>query len=194
MKSRKVSPAGLIILGPHLQAVACNAEAIRILAYPDSPNRKSIERMVSEKLPFITTAGGSGALASRLTQIVCGRRRYVCRQYVADPLESTQPPIVVVLLERVSSAEFALQLFSQQFHLTARENEALSYLLQGLTSKEIASRMDISPNTLKTFFRLVMVKVGVSSRASLIGTIAAMRSGCASFSVENSPLTTSRLL
>ena len=48
-------------------------------------------------------------------------------------------------------------------------------LLQGLTSKEIAVRMGISPNTVKAFLRLVMVKMGVSTRSGIVGRIAGLR-------------------
>jgi DNA-binding CsgD family transcriptional regulator len=44
-------------------------------------------------------------------------------------------------------------------------------LLEGLTSKEIADRMGISPNTVKAFIRLVMVKMNVSTRSGIIGRI-----------------------
>jgi DNA-binding NarL/FixJ family response regulator len=47
----------------------------------------------------------------------------------------------------------------------------LAYLLQGLNSKEIASRMNVSTNTVKTFLRLTMIKTGVSSRTAMIGKI-----------------------
>jgi DNA-binding CsgD family transcriptional regulator len=57
----------------------------------------------------------------------------------------------------------------EQFDLTARERETVEYLLQGLTSKEIAVRMQISPNTVKAFLRLVMVKMGVSTRSGIVG-------------------------
>jgi len=60
---------------------------------------------------------------------------------------------------------------SRQFNLTQREREALEYLLQGLTSKAIANRMNISPNTVKAFLRMIMIKTGVSSRAAMVGKI-----------------------
>ena len=37
-------------------------------------------------------------------------------------------------------------------------------LLRGLTSKEIADEMRISPSTVKSFLKLVMTKVGATSR------------------------------
>jgi len=48
----------------------------------------------------------------------------------------------------------------------------VEFLLQGLTSKEIANRMGISPNTVKAFLRLVMVKMKVSTRSGIAGKIA----------------------
>jgi DNA-binding CsgD family transcriptional regulator len=59
-----------------------------------------------------------------------------------------------------------------RFRLTSREQETVELLFEGLTSKEIADRMKISPNTVKAFLRLVMVKMGVSTRSGIIGKIA----------------------
>jgi DNA-binding CsgD family transcriptional regulator len=53
--------------------------------------------------------------------------------------------------------------------LTQREQETVKLLLQGLTSKEIAVRMEISANTVKAFVRLVMIKMGVSTRSGIAG-------------------------
>ena len=63
---------------------------------------------------------------------------------------------------------------SQHFNLTHREREALEYLLQGLSSKEIANRMGISPNTVKTFLRLIMIKTGASSRSAVVRKVMMM--------------------
>jgi DNA-binding CsgD family transcriptional regulator len=51
----------------------------------------------------------------------------------------------------------------------------VEYLIQGLTSKEIAVRMNISPNTVKAFLRLVMVKMKVSTRSGIAGKITGSR-------------------
>jgi DNA-binding CsgD family transcriptional regulator len=48
----------------------------------------------------------------------------------------------------------------------------MGHLLRGLTSKEIAQEMSISPNTVKAFLHSVMTKMGVSTRAGLIGRVA----------------------
>ena len=73
---------------------------------------------------------------------------------------------------------------SDRFGLTARERETVQFLLEGFTSKEIAQRMKISPNTVKAFIRLVMVKMGVSTRSGIIGKIAGSRVGLESGAVS----------
>jgi DNA-binding CsgD family transcriptional regulator len=60
---------------------------------------------------------------------------------------------------------------SHRFGLTAREEETVQLLVEGLTSKEIATRMKISPNTVKGFIRLIMVKMNVFTRSGIIGKI-----------------------
>jgi hypothetical protein len=54
----------------------------------------------------------------------------------------------------------------------------VEFLLQGLTSKEIATRMQISPNTVKAFVRLVMVKMKVSTRSGITGKVVGSGAGC----------------
>jgi DNA-binding CsgD family transcriptional regulator len=58
-----------------------------------------------------------------------------------------------------------------RYNLSARELEAVEFLLSGLTSKEIADRMKISPNTVKATLRVVMIKMGVSTRSGIVGKI-----------------------
>jgi DNA-binding CsgD family transcriptional regulator len=75
------------------------------------------------------------------------------------------------MLERKCNEPGMIAEISARFGLTMRECETVQFLLEGFTSKEIASRMKISPNTVKAFIRLVMVKTGVSTRSGIIGRI-----------------------
>ena len=169
-----ISTPGIVVLGPSLQVVASNAEAIRILGYPENPGVRTLDRVLSAKFSLLMKEGASGVPRRELTQIVSGRRRYVCRLCPLDPTKNVDSAHFIVLLERVPSAEGALHIFSRQFNLTVREQEALRYMLQGLTSKEIASRMNISVSTLKTFFRFITTKAGVDSRRGVVALLAGL--------------------
>jgi DNA-binding CsgD family transcriptional regulator len=76
-----------------------------------------------------------------------------------------------MLLERGLSGLVPLSRVCQQFKLTQREREVLEFLLQGMSSKVIANRMNLSPNTVKAFLRLIMIKTDSSSRSAIVGKI-----------------------
>ena len=54
--------------------------------------------------------------------------------------------------------------------LSNREREILALLADGLGNKQIAARLGISPNTVKTHLELLFEKIGVSSRAEAVAT------------------------
>ena len=56
--------------------------------------------------------------------------------------------------------------------LTERELEILRQIAGGASTKDIARQLFISPNTVKAFLRLVMVKMKVSTRSGIAGKIA----------------------
>jgi two-component system nitrate/nitrite response regulator NarL len=52
--------------------------------------------------------------------------------------------------------------------LTAREREVLGAVCQGLANKEIAQRLNISENSVKSFLQQLFQKTGVRTRAQLV--------------------------
>jgi DNA-binding NarL/FixJ family response regulator len=54
--------------------------------------------------------------------------------------------------------------------LTNREREILALLADGLANKQIAARLGISKNTVKTHIELIFDKLAVSSRAEAVAT------------------------
>ena len=52
--------------------------------------------------------------------------------------------------------------------LTNREREILALLADGLGNKQIAARLGVSPNTVKTHLELLFDKIGVRSRAQAV--------------------------
>jgi DNA-binding CsgD family transcriptional regulator len=149
-----------------------NNDAIQILSYPGSqPELKPLERFLGAKVRSLLVNSRSPDQPSFIPGFVSGRRRYVCRMFSLDSssFASTPGTAVAVLLERGQQKPFDSSRFAAQFHLSQREREAVELLIFGLTSKEIANRMQISPSTVKVFLRMAMVKVGVSTRSGLVG-------------------------
>jgi len=171
---------GLVVMNSSLLPLSFNPEAVQILSYPTYPNIPRNGRHLGVLLAERIRSGlishqVSGEIAF-VTEFSSGRRRYHCRAFSLD-YHSKGPshPIMALLLERGPSGSVQVSQVSEQFNLTCREREALAFLLQGLTSKEIANRMSISPNTVKAFLRLVMIKMGVSTRCAILGKTVAAR-------------------
>jgi DNA-binding CsgD family transcriptional regulator len=179
LKEKKAPPpscsSGFLLMDSSLSTILFNAEAIQILSYPARlPNARRPEAFLAEKIRSSLIRPGHSAESPFVTEFRSGRRRYLCRAFLVDTQDKGPSHAnIALLLERGSSALIALSQVSQQFNLTGREQEALEYLVQGLSSKEIADRMNISSNTVKTFLRLIMIKMGVSSRMAVVRKIIA---------------------
>jgi len=167
-RAANAARAGLILLDSALKPIYCNSGALRIFAYPNPPAKapnaefmESIRSIVGKKLSaddLVVT-----------TLFVSGRRRYRCRIFALEPKSKDRSkPTIAITVERDS---WVLPELLARFQLTDREFESVQHLADGLTSKEIAQRMNISPNTVKTFLRLIMIKMGVTTRSGVIGKL-----------------------
>ena|SRR5437016_6347882 len=167
------SAVGFLLLDSSLRPLSFNAEAIQVLSYPDKlAEVRRPDVFLAGKIHSSLISQQSSRESPLVTEFRSGRRRYLCRAFLVDwHANGPSHPSIAVLLERGPSGLIPLSHVSEQFNLTRRERGALEYLMQGLSSKEIASRMNVSPNTVKAFLRLIMIKMGVSSRSAIVGKI-----------------------
>jgi DNA-binding CsgD family transcriptional regulator len=174
---RKQEPAatgpaiGFLLLDSALDPVVLNKTAAEILSYPQQPDaHRNSPRFWVEKVRNALVSPNPAAGSPLVAEYRSGKRRYLCRSFRIDGQAKGYSNLsIAVLLERESSGSFSLVQLAHHYHLTAREQEVLHFLLQGLTSKEIADRMNISVNTVKAFLRLIMIKLGVTTRAGILG-------------------------
>jgi two-component system, NarL family, nitrate/nitrite response regulator NarL len=68
----------------------------------------------------------------------------------------------------VSAPNLALVEDKALRNLSKRESEAMEWLVQGLSNKEISARMGLSPHTVKNYIFRIFEKMGVTSRAELL--------------------------
>jgi DNA-binding CsgD family transcriptional regulator len=155
-----VARTGVIVMDSALSVLASNAEAFQIFGCPEKNlvilSKKVCAAIVECRAPI-------GFVAEFRSQ----RRTYVCRTF---PIEvSTNPSVIVAVIERKSNEAVVLEEIAARFGLTEREGQTVQFLMEGLTSKEIAVRMNISQHTVKSFLRFVMTKMGVSTRSGIVG-------------------------
>jgi len=172
-ESPSKTTAGFLLMDSSLRPVSFNAEAIEILSYPDrQPGLRHSDLLLAAKVRSSLVSRQARSESHFVTEFRSGRRRYFCRAFCVDSCaKDPSHPSIAVLLERGPSGLVPLSEVSRQFNLTPREREVLEYLLQGLASKAIANRMNISPNTVKAFLRTIMIKTGASSRSAMVGRI-----------------------
>jgi DNA-binding CsgD family transcriptional regulator len=168
---RESSPTGLVLLDRTGRPVYFNPDAISVLTYPrrSEPNKSLLNALPTEIQRTLAGAlAGSGK--SHDVEFISGRRRYLCRLFSLTH-NSRHPGKVTIALviERVVSKTAQVAEMAAHFHLTEREQQTVGFLADGLSSKEIANRMKISPNTVKTFMRLIMTKMSVPTRSGIIG-------------------------
>jgi len=170
---RPRSAVGFLLLDSSLRPVAFNAEAIRVLGYPDRlVNVRPADVFLAERIRESLLNPEPSRESPLVAEFRSGRRRYLCRPFFLDSdAKGLLRASIAVLLERPPYGVIPLSPVSEQFNLTRREREALEFLLQGLSNKEIASRMNVSPNTVKAFLRLIMLKMEVTSRAAIVAKI-----------------------
>jgi DNA-binding CsgD family transcriptional regulator len=167
---KSVPRVGVLLLNEQLRALHYNTEAAQILRYPEKTRTiPSIDAI----LPSSRFRPGASEPATPVVlAFTSGRRRYVCRAFhleVTGGADRHSQPHVLLVLEREHRTDTAS--WSEQFQLSHRECETVELLLKGLTSKEIATLMRISPHTVKAFLKLAMAKVGASNRTELIARI-----------------------
>ena len=163
---------GILLLQRDLTLLYANAAAVRILSFPAaSEDPATFPRIVRRRIRPLLSAGSIERHNddAPLT-ITSGRREYLCRTLLLDGI--ARPPILAVLLERPVRASDVSEV-SRRFRLSRRERETIQYIALGLTTKEMAQRMSVSPNTIKQFVRFTMTKMGVSTRSGIVGKLLA---------------------
>jgi len=165
----KATP-GLVLLDASLTPIAVSAEAVSILTYSERPAPANSTKLqipdeilddIRVRRPLL-----GGPVVSHFQ---AGKRKYISQAFAMKSFtESASEPIVAVLLLRDSSALEAIHDVAIEFGLSEREEEVLKDISLGLNSHQLAEAMDISPNTVKAYLRLIMVKMGVSTRAQML--------------------------
>lgn len=161
---------GFLLVDSAGAVLSANAEALRIVRYPGARQDQAELKQIVKKIidALLVAAPSVSRPAEWFTHLKSGTRRYRCR---AIPLALQEEGHMAILIERAASKPPALAGLCDKHHLTSRERETVRMLARGLTNKQIAARMGVSVNTVKAFIRLVMLKLGVTTRAGILGRL-----------------------
>jgi len=105
------------------------------------------------------------------------RKRYLVHGVLLashGPDSNVPPPLhlqYLFTLDRVISGRINLPMIARQWRLSPREAGIVQYLVLDQSNKEMAVSLKISINTLKGYLKLLMRKLGVSSRAGIVARV-----------------------
>ena len=191
--------AGIILLEGDFQLITFNLAALQILAFPTSTDRilqpeAFLQDRIKKRLLKQPSNGNGNHLAHSNSQLVkeykSGGRQYTCNVFhmsasANGTVSGKSTSRITIVLERQVSFEDVLENSLNRYDLTRREAETVRHLVSGLTSKEIADQMRVSPNTVKSFLRIVMVKMRCTTRTGIVGKIISPRSPVAIYSRDD---------
>jgi DNA-binding CsgD family transcriptional regulator len=164
---------GIVLIDANLRLIALDSGAAAILNDFDTPLR-TVDGFVN--LPVEIESALCLHPLDEATPVqagvTAGHSTYSCRRFVMRRVGSrTEEPMLALHITREVSVGDIIQRAAREYHLTDREQEALAGLAIGLTSKKLAERMNVSPNTIKAFLRIIMLKMGAATRAGIVGRL-----------------------
>lgn len=172
--SHALIDAGLIVLDSSLRLIAADEGALSILRDPNQDHSKPADlsvRLPQYILDTLNTRGDTDISGMKIP-FRMGKQRYICRVFVVTALNGARgEPNLALHLQRELSLSNAIEAVAVKYHLSDREQQALKGIASALSAKEIAQQMGISHNTVKSFLRILMIKMGVGSRAGIVSKL-----------------------
>jgi len=160
---------GVLLVDMALRPIALESGAIAILR--DINAESNPPDHLPREITTLLNSGGKPNSARASVRLIAGNHEYSCCAFALESRTEGGAPMMALYLKRQVSLQDAVHRAGMDYHLTDREQEALIGVTMGLTSKELATRMNISPNTVKAFLRLLMIKMGVPTRAGIVGKL-----------------------
>lgn len=134
---------------------------------PSSPGESPIVRAVAARARAIPPGTDPVQRAARSRALTRGGDWLVL---YATPLSGEPTGRSAVIVQPATPQEVA-PLVAMVYGLSPRETEVTMLCIRGLSTKEIAQAMFVSPYTVQDYLKSIFKKTGVSSRGELVGQV-----------------------
>jgi len=172
LKKKSVPNVGLILLDELLKPIHANLEAARILSYPQEPPApEALNKLLRDRLRLMIAENHLSSGDGKVFEFKSGSRTYRCRAFTLSWNTQQSAARMIIFLERSARDALDFSAISERYNLTPREARTAQLVMHGMTSKEIAVHLNISPNTVKTFLHTTMLKMAVTTRTGIVGRI-----------------------
>lgn len=167
--------SGVVILDESGEILYLNQEARSILSTfsPDNtPDHDSthINKVILESIK--KDPGSLSDSASSIIQCPETDSTYSLRAMPLDKPHKKGKSCIMILIEGVTiHRKFDMDVVQKQFGLTKRETEVTFCLTKGLTNKEIANILSLSPETVHDYIKQIMKKFNTTTRTGIVGKV-----------------------
>ena len=168
--------SGVVILDSAGEILYLNEEARSILAtfipdeIADDQDPETLHKAIIQSLK--KHLGSLSAPGSTCIQCTESNATYALRTLPLDSPQNEGEPCVMVLIEGITvQRKFDINQVQKQFGLTKRETEVTYCLTKGLTNKEIANALSLSPETIHDYVKQIMKKLNTTTRAGIVGKV-----------------------
>ena len=112
--------------------------------------------------------GADGDIPTAVKAIRLGAVEFLTKPYTESELVGALAECHQALAERVERSNLAQKAQLAIERLSVREVEVFEHLAQGMTNKEIAIALGLSPRTIESHRALIMAKLGIRSALDLL--------------------------
>jgi DNA-binding NarL/FixJ family response regulator len=168
--------SGVVILDTSGEILFVNDEAQSIISTfsineidassdPDTLNKAIVDI-------FKQSLGSLAAPTAKCVYCPDNDSAYALRAMPLHKPDLSSKSCILILIEGVTiHRKFDINVVQKQFGLTRREAEVTFCLTKGLTNKEIANTLSLSPETVHDYVKQVMKKLDTTTRAGVVGKV-----------------------
>ena len=183
----ELSSDGSIILDSELRPVYCNSKAKEILSYLSDKRWERANGVENKEFPVpfeiveiclalkrVSESGSRVTSADHQTTIHAklNKKIRIESSLIQHPFQTPCTPHFLVSLQDLSETyEGEEEVIKREHLLTQREMDIVRYIADGLTNKEIADKLFVSPFTVQTHLKNIFEKTGFRNRTELASHI-----------------------
>jgi two-component system sensor kinase FixL len=168
----ETSPAAIVTIDEKGFIELANRAAVELLAPRDA---RLVDHPIAAFLPELHRAVRHEEGPQFRTSMQCRAHRDNGESFMADVwfstyTEGSSHQLAAIIAEVAVDTPVAGSPIEngERNLLNTREMDVLRFLVQGLTNKEIAARMEVSESTIKNTFQQLFAKLGVRTRSQLV--------------------------
>jgi two-component system response regulator FixJ len=136
---------------------------------PGLDGMKVLEKLKKPKLPFpVVMITGHGDVSTAVRAMKAGASDFVEKPFTQDVILSAVTKALESANNHETSAVDRREIADRAHSLSGRERDVMERLVDGLTNKEIARELNISPRTVEVDRAGVMEKMQASNLSSLV--------------------------